>query len=764
MLPAFLLLALAAPDDVTLIADGVARCAIVAPKAVLGHKDDKGTPHFASLRPADLRSRLRDSVHDLAAILHRVSGAKVEVVADALPPGDRRLPILVGELAVKAFGAPEKKIPHGQGLRITVSDRGVGLGGESDLGASYAIYTLLDQIGCRWLMPGPLGESLPSLKTVTVKKQDLSTGPYTYYRGLWFSDADFARRARLGGHQLQAGHNLEMAVPKELRKSNPEVRAIVQGKPDEHRVKWTHPLVAKALADAALDAIKKDPWTLSYSLSPDDGVGWDESDDAKFDAGDYDEAAGAVSKTDRLLVLANRVAGAVTKKHPDFKFGLLAYADFIRPPVREKVHPAIVPQIAPITFSRAQPMTDPGEPNNKSLRHIVEGWGKAAEATSYYFYAYNLAEVSSPNPMITKWGTDIPIIYAKGKCRYWQPETLPNFETCLHAHWLGLRLAWDPALSPKELIDELHQRFYGSAAKEMAAYWRFIDDTWVKTPEYAGCGFGHLRRWNEKVMKEARRLLDAGKAAAKAEVEKKRIALADESLGLFEMFLEMRRDLAEGKHDGLPVKCDAYIKRMEAACRRHKDDFAFSYVAYAFGGKGGSLNSVYFNAFYEATHRDAGRMAKDYDRLALVREWRWKQDAKKEGEKAGWATADASAWKTTDVMHDTWSALGMHNYMGSVWYRQTVKLPAVPAGKKVLLWVGATDGSARVFVNGKEARWRDDKGKEGVFTGYCQPATFNVSGPLNAGDNEIAILCTRTFLNELGTGGLLSPVVVCRER
>ena len=32
-----------------------------------------------------------------------------------------------------------------------------------------------------------------------------------------------------------------------------------------------------------------------------------------------------------------------------------------------------------------------------------------------------LAEASAPNPMIAKWGTDIPYVYAKGNCRYWQP-------------------------------------------------------------------------------------------------------------------------------------------------------------------------------------------------------------------------------------------------------------------------------------------------------------------------------------------------------
>src|SRR5436305_750758 len=81
-------------------------------------------------------------------------------------------------------------------------------------------------------------------------RQDVTTGPHTIYRALWYIDQDFARRNRLGGMLLNAGHALEETVPKELRKTNPEIRAMVGGKPDDRKVKWTHPLVAKGISDA----------------------------------------------------------------------------------------------------------------------------------------------------------------------------------------------------------------------------------------------------------------------------------------------------------------------------------------------------------------------------------------------------------------------------------------------------------------------------------------------------------------------------------
>ncbi|MFO0880598.1 MAG: DUF4838 domain-containing protein [Gemmataceae bacterium] len=756
------------PGQVRLIDEGQARCAIVAPKRVLEAKAGKEPADWRSLDPAVNVVRLRDSVQDLAAVLGRMTGAKVDIVADALPAGDKRVPIYIGETG-KSLGQPTRTYPHGQGFRLVASPRGVALVGESDLGTSYAIYTLLDQLGCRWYIPGPKGEVLPEGKTVSVTEQDVSTGPYTDYRGMWYVDHDFGRRNRMGGMALQAGHALEMTVPAELRKKHPEIRAMIKGQPDNHKVKWTHPLVAQAISEAILAQLAKQPNMASFSLSPDDGVGWDESDDRKHDAGDFDAAIGEVSKTDRLMVLANRVAATVTKKYPAVKFGLLAYADYIRPPVREKVHPAVVPQIAPITFSRAQPMTDDGEPNNKGLRFLVEGWGKAVPATSYYFYAFYLAEASAPNPMIVKWGVDAPLAYHRGACRYWQPETLPNFETCMHALILGNRLAWDPDQSPLQIVDELHEKFYGEAAREMADYWSTIDRAWIETPEYAGCGFGHLRRWTPEVLRDARQRLEQAKAVAKSDAVKRRIALADESLALFEQFMQMRRDLAEGKWAGLGQGAQRYVERMEATAAKHRPEYAFSYVPWAQGGKGGSLNAIYFKAFYEATYLDAARVAAEKVLLTpTLRQWRWQQDAKKTGQSAGWAQPgfDDTRWPTTDVAVDTWSRLGLHNYMGSLWYRTTVKLPEVPTGKKVHLWIGATDGAVKIFVNGVAIPHVGPKGeKTESFTGHCQPTSFDITAAIKPGaSNQISVFATRTFLNELGTGGLLVAPVIYREK
>lgn len=755
----------AEPEQVKLIAEGKATAVICVPQRLWDNpaKSPEATQSWRKVAtPEDQRRRLRESVRDFAAILQRISGAAVELHIGPPAADDKRLPILVGELAVARFGKAQKSYRYSQGFRIVTTRDAVGIIGESDLACSYALYTILHDLGCRWFIPGELGEVLPKSATVALPLQDVSTGPYTHYRAVWYADNDYARRNRLGGLVLSAVHALEYTLPKATREQYPEIRAIIKGKPHPEKVKWTHPQVTDSLVEVLRARLKKDPATPSFSLSPVDGIGWDEEYDPQYDAKDFDPSTSIVSKTDRLMVMANRVAAEIAKDHPEVLFGILAYVDYTRPPVREKVHRNVVPQIAPITYSRAHPMTEEGEPNNADLRRIVEGWGKAVEMTSYYFYGWFLAELSAPNPMIKKWSVDIPIVYQKGACRFWQPETITNFESSMHALYLGSRLAWDPQQQPAEIIDELHQKFYGTASAKMAAYWHYVDEVWTGVPEYSGCGWGHLRRFTPERMTEMRALLNAGKAAAKNDIERERIQMADDSLALFELFMKLRHDLAEGRFANLARDAATYAMRMNETATKYAKQYAFGKVPY---GEPANINLQYFNSFYKATYDDATRIATQHTLVSpAIRQFRYRADKEARGEGAAWQAPDHDDkdWASTDVGTETWSSLGLHNYMGKLWYRTEIDVPQLNAEQRVFLWVGATDGSAKVFVNGVHIPYVDEKKMASdVFRGYATPASFEITDAVRRGKrNTIAILCHREFLNELGSGGLLAPIVL----
>lgn len=757
-----------ASADVVLVENGLARAKIHVSAEVMA--DDKKQARPVSSRDTEVekqRQRLRESVKDLSLYLEKISGAPVEIVtAPAADKGNGTVSILIGDLAVTEFGAPKKKAPYKQGYRFVVSPGRVGMMGESDLATSYAVYELLDRLGCRWYMPSDLGEVIPKMKSISLAETDFSSAPGTIYRGIWYADEAYRRRNRHGGLLLSAGHALEGYVSKEQRQQHPEWVAEVGGKPHPRRLKWSNPAVADVIADYWLAALEKNPIP-SVSLSPDDGIDFDESkEDRAIDANDFDTTSQSTSLTDRLLVLCNRVAERLDKKHPDVLFGMLAYGPTTRPPVREKVHRNIIPQLAPITYSRAHPMTMDEVPDNRQLRDLVEGWGKAAQGgTSVYFYAWFLAEPAAPNPMIAKWSVDVPYVL-RHNCQFWQPETTANFETSLHALYLGCRLAWNPALQPADIIQELNTRFYGHADKEMTKYWNYIDEVWVKTPEYSGCGFGYLRRWTPEHLARARQLMNDALAACQTTDEVRRVKLADESLELFEHFMKLRRDQAEGRFANLAADADYWRKRIRFLGEKYQDQFCFTRMTW----NPGTLSGSYFAQFYQQTYDDASRLAKDFLILTPqpLRQFKFQADKEKSGESQGWSKPDLndSSWKTTDVCVDTWSTLGYHAWFKSMWYRTEVKLPAIPPGKKVFLWLGSTDGSSKVFINGQHIAYNDaKKGTIDEFEGYCRPASFDITVAImpNAA-NQVSILCTRKFFNELGTGGLLGPVVVYREK
>lgn len=752
---------------ITLVDNGKANAAIFVDAAVLGDgKAPEKSIHWTDNTADGLRMRLRESVLDLASCLERISGVKVPVISGPPPAGETRLPILIGSLAEKKWGPPAKKGVLKQGLRIVVSADGIGLWGESDLSSSYAIYTLLDEMGCRWYMPSEMGEVLPRSKSVSLEEGDVSLVPHSHFRGIWYADTHYGRRNRLGGLLLNAGHALEHYVSAEQRKAHPEWIGTVEGKPQPVRLRWSAKGLPEAIGDHIIAQQEKSPNTLSWSLSPDDGLGYDDSkEDRALDADDFDPSFQGISITDRQVWLCNRIIQRVESKYPDLLYGMLAYGVSTRPPVREKLHPKLIPQIAPITYSRVHPMTDDGEPNNKSLRELVESWGKASPAVSYYYYCYYLAEPAAPNPFIRKWSVDVPMAF-KHNCRFWQPETLSNFETTMHAQYLGTRLAWNPDQKPREIFDELHRLFYGSAAKEMETYWNFIDGVWVGTPEYSGCGFGHLRRFGGEPIAKARTLMNAALAKAATPAEKFRVGMADDSLKAFELFVRMRSDLNEGRFESLEDDSRRYVDLVTELGGKYEKQFAFGRMGWT-GPEG--IYGRYFRAFYKETHDDAARIAKTAALLTKpLSSWKWQVDKDKKGEESGWQKPEFNdaAWKTTNPGRDTWSTIGLHNHMGSAWYRHTVDVPAVPDGKKISLWIGATDGTAKVFVNGKHVPYVNAKGETAPdFNGYCQPASFDVTAALKPGaTNHIAIFTTRTFMNELGTGGLIAPVVLYREK
>ena len=733
---------------------------------------DNGIANAAIYAPADIMADQTSgpSVRDLAAYLEKMSGAKIEIrTPDRMPQEfGGKIPILIGEFAAQLFGPIKKKSEYKQGWRYVVSQKGVGLYGESPEATSYAIYELLDRLGCRWYMPGEPGEVIPKVNTINLSYADISDVPRVIYRAIWYADNDFKRRNRLGGPYLSAGHALEMyltydAIGKQLLQQHPEWYAEINGKrAPSNRVCWANNDVAQAIADAVIRYFDTYKNAISASLSPDDGIVFCECAGCKaLDAGDWFDVMNCNSMSDRFVHFANEIVDRVAKKYPDKLFGFYAYAQYTKAPVREKLRPNLVPVIAPILYCRAHSMTSDC-PSRKELRKVVDGWAKAARMFGLYEYEYNLAEVSAPNPHITKQIEELSVYYSYPNFRFWQPETMANFESALPGLYLGIRMSWYNRADPNAILDEMYRNFYGPARDAMKKYWTVLDEAQTKSDEHAGCGFGYLRRFPPETLGAARKAIDDALSACKPGTnEYGRVKMAHLSLSQFELFMKMQRNFADADFSTISADADTWIARQSELGELYKNQYAF------LKGTDRNWGVCYFQSFFEQPYRDGAKLSSTCDKIATILSPRYLVDANKEGERHGWFNPDFddASWKSCRLAYDTWSDIGLWSYFGPVWYRASFQLPDNSAGKRIYLFAGSVEGTLKVYVNGKHIKFKKGDGSTAdVFAGSCQSATFDITDALKTGKNTIALVGTRTDLNELGTGGLMGPIVIFREK
>lgn len=756
--------------EVCLAEGGESRCVIVVPPGSMqwagdGKELDRWSPNKEE--PERRRRLLRDSIRDLAGYLGRMSGAKVEVV-ESLPADKARIPIFIGLVGQQAFGPVGLSRCGLFAFRVVVGAKGVGLYGESEYGTSYAIYEVLHRLGCRWYMPSELGECIPSSTHLVLQEMDAVLAPFTEWRRMEgrTADADFRRRNRMGGSMdggnvLDEQHALDGYITREQRAAHPEWRLLVEGKPHPEYLRWTREEVAVAVADNIIAKLDK-AYAPTVSLSPGDYVM--PTDDPEEMAGDpvprvWEPAASQWSVTDRMVLLANRVAERVGRKYPDVRFGLLAYVNHSMPPKKQILHPNVIPVIAPIDFNRAHPMTWTNHPNGTWLLDMVQGWSKVSPRIGYYAYGMNLAELSAPNPFITKWGTDIPLVLSN-HCAFWMPETMGGWESMMPGFYLSMRLTFDPKEYQGAILSELWARFYGPAAEPMERYWHRMDRAWIDSAEYAGGAFGYLRIFTPEVMRGARADVNEALSRCRTPMEYRRVKLVDDSLTQFELFMKMRHDWAAGRMARLAADLEDWRGAVKYLQGRYRKEFCF-----------GGLTIDYIDSCFGSAYSDGSRVAREcvFPVPALLT-WKYCFIGEGKGEERGWVRPDFddSGWKTTHVVEETWSSLGYHNGMGRMAYRTTVSLPAVPAGKKAILWIGSTDGSAELFINGtlvkymipRKTRLHAQGDTIGAACGFCEPFEFEVTRALRVGSNQVTIICERNWLNEVGTGGLMGPVVV----
>lgn len=642
------------------------------------------------------------------------------------------------------------------GFFMEVTGSTVRLAGTTPTATLYAVYELLERLGCRWFWPGEIGEVVPSRSRIEL--QDFSEVQVPDFTGRILQSLPggeetelWALRNKLGGARFPGAHSWSRLVPPEKYfATHPEYFAEVDGVRTPKQLCTSNPAVAAVAAQSIIEMHESDPDRTWFGIGPNDGGGFCECDACRaLDAGDLDPFSGNVSITDRLMTFFNSVATHVHEAHPQIRFAFYAYHDYMRPPTQVMPDPSIVPAIAPITLCRLHGMGNALCPERNYHQHLIREWTKVCPEVYHRGYSYNLAGPNLPLNYVSRWGLEIPYCKRNGITGF-RVETQMSWANYGPLGYVMAKLMWDTRLDVHELLDDYYNRFHGPAAKQMGLYWAYMDRLRRNAPYHTGNAVNIPDIYSMRDMRYLQdQLSDALRVSRGDRTYEERVRIATRSWDYLNAFLRMREHAEQQDW----AKAAGALQEMREVGR-----WLTEYEPPLMHPRGG-VNRL--ERFWAPLIEEAAERTRERNRrvAALGDEWRVFMDPNDAGEELSYPSprVDDSAWQKLRTYSESWSDQGLRYYRGIMWYRQRVHVRSEWGGRRMVLWFGGIDESAKVWVNGTYIG--------AVETNGWQPVELEITHAVRFGhENLVAVKVTNDRLNELGSGGITQPVMIWSPR
>lgn len=644
----------------------------------------------------------------------------------------------------------------GDSFRLIVENSRIQLAGVADSGTLIAAYELLEQLGVRWLMPGPHGTVTPTSPTLTVQFQDTTRIPTFASRQMHFVDrylgtippgvdpaegVDWARRRRLRGTSWSA-HGIPL-LPPATNRTEPELFMLENGARTA-QLDVTNPEVLRRAITAARATLAADPHRRYLSMGPADGHGFGTSE---WDAGDYDTVSGMISVTDRYVKFFNLVLDDLHKDYPDLGISFFCYDNYMLPPVREIPNRKILPVMAPINVDRLHSAADPAGWERRYFLRLADQWRALVDKWTYRGYLFNLADPGLPFVGIGPARDEFPMMVEHGSSEGLRVEVSASWGYDAPAFYLATALMWKTDANPIPILREFMTAAYGPAAAPMARYYASISAATANAPHSAGRWFDHVEIFSPEVMSSLDSQLSMAESIANRVGDtgiSNRVHVARLAFTVGDAFLGALRNWRDLQFAAAKTEYERAVAAFTAAVS-HKPVALYP------------LRRNFLNLFSGPVNQAAARTSEGNQIAAVLPDtWSALLDSNNsaEADEVFAAGVSTEEWRPLRTRGRTWSAQGFRYFKGVMWYRTRVAVDPVWANRKLALWLGSLDESARVWVNGHEV-------PRLAGTSTFQPWEFDVTGFLRFdGDDEITLKITNVRLQELGTGGLVGPAFI----
>ncbi len=726
-----------------------------------------------------IEGALPTAIEELNYHLKKMSGAELPVVRTE-DPGKVRLPaIVIGKLAVRMGATPEQGSTSREAFRLLTKEGIVLIGGESDDGTLFGVYELLRVLGCDWVMPGKIGEIIPTSTHVVVPALDRSEAPGFAIRTQYYGGGSKAttpeestlfdqwrRRNGKGEYNHPAmqtrGHYWDVLIRKHKKEfeADPTLYALVR-LPDGRlirkgpQVESTHPRVIELIAQDIRDIFEEQNWpkdkAVGFPFGPADGSSFSQSPESqRANSTRADAISGREDVTDLIVLLANQIFEKLGPEYPNVWLGYYVYAQYSNYPLRYKPHPRLVPIFASINYSRHYSSVDPRSKTRAQFRKIVEKWGALSKEQGNFMisrdFNYNLAEGMSPVTKLAVWGEDIPFYHKVGVSAF-----LINSAKAWAIHgpqnYVLQRLMWNPGLQWQSILSDYCRHSFGAGAPAMERYF----DRLVQTQKAAGQEAGSYHAlpliFGNDFIRDSRKDINTALAAATTSADRTRIGYIGDGLQSLALYLDYHKATLAFDFSSSAKWFQAMLDHQEAM-----------------DAKNAALTSKSPTRYMERFLRSFAEGALKYStgsyRLveALPDEMPTLFDPNIVGEEMEYFRPEIidRNWVKTKTYSSTWDAQGLANlrfspWGGAVWYRWRFTTDRnLPAGEGLGLFLGGFDDEARVWLNGK---FIGSSGRS-----FSHPAMYDLSDACQKGENVLTVAVVRnSLLNELGTGGLFRP-------
>jgi hypothetical protein len=414
-----------------------------------------------------------EAASTLSEYLNKISGAEFR-----LKSGDGTEGIAVGiysdfpSLSVGVRFEPEDMSKREEYL-LRSHKGGIYVIGATELAVRHAVWDFLYRLGHRQFFPGQNWEIVPRKETLaisvdTVERPDYYTRRIWYSGGLWgYNEKPYkewcAKNRVAKGIDLNTGHAYEkiIAANRDEFDAHPEYYALVGGKRSPTKFCISNSDLRKLIVSHALRHFERNVNADSISLDPSDGGGWCECASCK--------AIGSIS--DRVVLLANEVADAISKRFPGKLVGIYAY-NFHSTPPQMRVHPNVVVSVATELRKGGLP-----------LEEVIKGWAEKGAQIGIREY-YGLAIWDWNLPVVPRKGEyrnpeyvarTIPYFYSKGS-RFFTAESAETWGSKGLVYYLASRMLWsvEESGNSRELIEDFLEKCFGPAKEIMREFFGIV--------------------------------------------------------------------------------------------------------------------------------------------------------------------------------------------------------------------------------------------------------------------------------------------------